>query len=239
MKPKSLDAKTWKKIKCNLEDWYNLNGFEKINLLEEKPEDILFGFFHNLKYPKDIYMFEKTGKYILDVQKIRNYVNNETREVGGTISKEGVEISFIGNQKNVFLDFSKDADILFHTHPAENRIFDPPSVLDILLYLALIVKYIASIIIDLGKGVEHPSDDPLVIQNSMVFSKEGVYVYYISHPLIEKITTKLVHLYLKEGDFLFEVEKLLEEIELSYSYFLRDYNYIKNIEDYFFDFSFF
>lgn len=255
MKPKAIEFTDWQKLIktynlqkreeddiLNLEIWNSLDAMKKLALLRgiNFKLDVLpiFGTNYLLNYPEDIYNFSNTNKFIIDINtlnKIRKYVYSE-KEVGGTIkyplNKKNDEIRinfpFTGNNNRIDLNLNSDTHTLFHTHPDDKRKFSPPSILDIISYLSVIIKYIADIIIDLNNGIEHSSDDPLIIQSSMVITNEAVYVYYISYPLVVSITSYLIRLKKNENqrgkNFVYEVENLLEEIELSYVYYLFPFN---------------
>jgi hypothetical protein len=258
--PKALQLKDWKSLTkeyetLDLEIWNSLDAMKKLALIRginlSFPKDIIFGKDFVLNYPEDIYLYSITDKFILDIDtlnKIRKYVYSE-KEVGGTIlysqkNKKDiyVKISFSGTDNRIDLNLKSDTHTLFHTHPNDfntnnfsrndfsSRDFSPPSILDILSYLAVTIKYIADIIIDLGNHIQHSTDDPLIIQNSMVVSNEAVYVYYISYPLIVSITRHLMNIYQKDANnFVYQVEKLLEEMELSYAKYLFPFN--RNLND--------
>lgn len=247
MKPKAVNEKNWDKMKkkypsLNFEIWSYLDGIEKINVLKDSQIEIkpiyFFGKNYNLKYPKDIYMFENTEKIVLDPITLTNFQNMvlyEKKEVGGTLNfllktnNFKTDIFFTGTETSIDLNLEKDTQTLFHTHPINEKLdFDPPSILDIVSFLALNVKFIAESIIDLRNGIEHGIDD-LIVQNSMVFTKNEVYVYYISSPLILNITKYLMKL--KNKDFIYNVEKLLEMIEIHYSIILSSFNKNLNNEE--------
>ena len=267
MKPKIIEFTDWQKLikeyqTLDLEIWNSLDAMKKLALLKGifKLDMIpVFGKDFILNYPEDIYNFTDTNKFIIDIDtlnKIRKYVCSD-KEIGGTIeysrqseqqfnmdynskNMSKINIFFTGNNNRIDLNLKRDTHSLFHTHPDDNRKynprdFSPPSILDIISYLAVIVKYIADIIIDLGNGIEHSPDDPLIIQNSIVVSNEAVYVYYISYPLVVSITKHLMELYRSRKDnlnnFVYEVEKLLEEMELSYASYLFPFNRDLNTED--------
>jgi hypothetical protein len=247
MKPKGVNEKDWKKLQkkyslLNFENWSYLDGNKKINLLKGAGINIvpiyLFRKDYNLKYPEDIYMFKKTEKLILDpttLNSLRHMILDEIKEIGGTINfierKFKMEILFIGNENNIDLNLEKDTQTLFHTHPIDEELeFDPPSVLDIISFLILNVESISKLIIDLGNGIEHPIDDALIVQNSMVFTKNEVYVYYISYPLLKNIIKYIIDLYKNSKDFIYSVEKLLEMIEIHYSIILSSFN--RNLNNY-------
>ena len=232
--PKALTLEEWNKLKhkfskLTLTGWNRLDGLKKLSLLKHNVEidnTPIFGNDFTITYPDDIYLFDLAQSYSLqDPHKIRR-MTYQNREIGGTIEYgKDINIRFSGNENQISLDLKTDTHTLFHTHPAQDRDFDPPSVLDIISYLALIVKYVADIIIDLDRGIEHSVDDPLIVQNCMVFTKDEVYVYYISYQLLTSITETLMNIFLKSDDFVYQVEKLLEEIELVYASYLNKYNY--------------
>lgn len=250
MKPKALSLQEWNKLKykfnkLTLAGWNRLDGLKKLSLLKHNVEindTPIFGNHFSLKYPDDIYLFDLAQPYSLqDPHKIRR-MTYQNKEVGGTIEYgKDIKMRFSGDDHQISLNLKTDTHTLFHTHPAQDRDFDPPSVLDIISYLALIVKYVADLIIDLDRGIEHSVDDPLVVQNCMVFTKDEVYVYYISHQLLTSITEKLMNLFLeslgnndsefgsaeflKYEDFVYQVEKLLEELEIVYASYLCRFNY--------------
>ena len=237
MKPKILKNSEWLLLKekfewLNLEIWNSLDAVEKLRLLKKANIQInpnpVFGRNYMLKYPDDIYLKNISKLFKLDpftLNKMKELVLKK-EEVGGVINYDmniEIDVLFFGDINRINLEFDSDAHSLFHTHPKQNISHDPPSVLDIISYLALIVKYIADLIIDLGNGVEHPADDPLVVQNSIVFTKDEIYIYYISKQLLSTITKNLIEIYMN-GNFVFEVEKLLEEIEISYGAYLSKFN---------------
>ena len=237
MKPKLLTEKEWNYLRfrfksLNYNNWRYLDGLKKLGLLRNNIDLTQFKTFGNKfspQYPKDIYLYNLKQKYILPnglLLDLKSLCNREN-EVGGTISYNGkieYKLLFNGNANKINLNLERDTDTLFHTHPFTGNNYEPPSILDIVSYLANIVTHISTIISDLNNKVEHPLDDPLVVQNSIVFSKEGVYVYYISYPLIRKIVEKLIEISKSNSNYIYEVEKLLEEIELSYTYHLFPYN---------------
>ncbi len=176
-------------------------------------------------YPEDIYLYKMKNKYILSdrlLVKMKSLSINNRDELGGILKYDNNYIKdiilFNGDANKINLDLGKDTQTLFHTHPFTGNKYEPPSILDIISYLANVIKYIADLILDLNKDVEHPLYDPIVIQNCMVFSEEGVYVYYISHPLIKKIVEKIVNLDINS------IEKLIEEIEIGYANELFRFN---------------
>lgn len=239
-----LTEAQWKRLAnkfktLTIETWNGLDGMKKINLLKLAKIEVdnipTFGYFEK----NDIYLSELTKTFVLDLStlnKLRNLAIYEPNERGGTIeySDSGPKLKFLfsGNSNRINLDLNRDTHTLFHTHPIDqDRETDPPSVLDILSYLALIVKYIADIIIDMKNGIEHSIDDPLIVQNRMVFTHNEIYVYYISKLLVESITNMLMNIFLYEDDFNSSVELLLDKMELSYSNYLYSFNRDLNIID--------
>ena len=257
MKPKVIEFNNWQKLikeyrGLNLEIWNSLDAMKKLALLKGINIKVVstpnFGLNFILNYPEDIYNFTSTSKFTIDINtlnKIRRFLYSD-KEIGGTIeysrqseqqlnmdynskNTSKINIFFTGNNNRIDLNFKSDTHSLFHTHPNDDRRYNPVSILDIISYLAVIIKYIADIIIDLDNGIEHSPDDPLIIQNSIVVSNEAVYVYCISYPLVVSITKHLMELYRSRKDnlknnFVYEVEKLLEEMELSYASYLFPFN---------------
>lgn len=255
MKPKAINEKDWnilkKNYKINLKVWENLDGLKKINLLRDakvslsldskinlsldtnKNKESIFGDNYNLSYPKDIYT---NRRIILDktiLTRIHEMVLNEKKEIGGIINDNKIDFLFNGNENRIHLDLKKKTQTLFHTHPEDKDIlFDPPSVLDIVSFLALTVQSIADFI--LNNDGEKNINDILKVQNCIVFTKNEIYVYYISYPLILTISEYLMNLMSRDlmsrdlmninSDYIYEVEKLLEEIELNYSNILSEFN---------------
>ena len=253
MKPKALSEENWLKLKrkfktLTIDNWNYLDGVKKLALIRHAKvilKENIFGDNYILKYPDDIYMFPLTKRFVLNfstVNQIRSEVFRNINEIGGTINynkenQEKVHIKFSGDEKNIILDLKTKTHTLFHTHPYdEDRTFDPPSILDIISYLALVVKHVVNTILkieeEIDKGVEKLSEDNiLTVQNSMVFTHNEIYSYYISTDLYEDIIKKLMELYMNSKNFIYEVEKLLEEIEISYSTILYKYNYDLNSEE--------
>jgi hypothetical protein len=231
--------RTWEKLNISLDKWNNMEGIEKINLLKKHNINVdikyYFGKEYKIKYPEDIYMFHRKKKLLLDntlLEKIKN-LTKEKKEFGGTIrfDENKLDILFIGNENNIELNLEKDTQILFHTHPFEKNLkYRPPSVLDIISFLVLNIKSIAELIIDLSQGIEHPIDEELIVENSIVFTQNEVYVYYISYPLLVNINKYLIKLFKTNKDFIYSVEKFLELIELEYSMILYSFN--KNLNNY-------
>ena len=245
-KPQLLSDEEWTRLtdslkyrynntnkKLTYDQWQNLDGLTKVSMLKHINIDLnrFSVISKNLypRYPQDIYLYSEKKKYVLPeslLAKIKSYTNYD-HEVAGIISYDDNKtikdkIIFEGDFNRVNLNIGKDSETLYHTHPYESRPFEPPSVLDIISYLANVIKFIADTIIDSNHGIEHPLDDPLVYQNSMVFSREGVYVYYISYPLIEEIVRRLAFI-LKDND-VNNFTRFIEEIELAYSNELSRFN---------------
>lgn len=244
MKPKALSDEMWNKMlrkyrQLNVRAWNNIDGLQKLALLRGAhiniSDEVLFNDIdEEIKYPNDIYNFKNAKKVILDVttlNKMRHISLEERYEVGGIICipcKEKIEILFSGNQNRIDFNLpetSKYALTVFHTHPEDEDVeYDPPSVLDIISFLSFNIKSIADLILNRNKQKR----DLLKIQDAVVFTKNEVYVYYLSASLVENIVTYLLKL-LKEKDFIYEVEKLLEEVELCYAVLLSRFN--MNLKD--------
>ena len=227
MRPKILNLQQWENLNINLREWNELNGIEKVKLLKLNYKLPVFGKFNQ--------MIDIKGTKIFDFSKLKNliYQNNE---VGGTIDvsdgnyiPQNYNIQFIGNNNRIPLDLSEKSNstntlfhTLFHTHPIDEREFNPPSILDILLYLALIIKSLADILLE--------NREDLIVQNCVVFAKEGVYVYHANTNLLQAIINRLLTY---KNNFVYDVEKLLEEIELSYASYLLKFNKILTKKEYF------
>ena len=231
MKPKAIKKQHWNKLKrkyseLSLKSWEYLDGLKKLSLLRganiELEDKFIFGKDYILKYPEDIYL--QSRKIVLHptiLNTIRHLALEEKKEIGGIINNNKIEVLFSGNKNRIKLDLKNKTQTLFHTHPEdEDLIFDPPSVLDIISFLALNVQSIAEFILNGKKDVKNL----LKVENSMVFTKNEVYVYYISYPLIKEISNQLMKMYEIQDDFIYNVEKLLEEIELYYSKILSRFN---------------
>jgi hypothetical protein len=247
--------------KLNSNNWNYLDGLQKLSLLRACNINLdtlfKFGINYNLKYPNDIYQYDVSEKYTFDVttlNNLRHLALDYNTELGGTINfiynrsgmkiesnnhslnnhtKIKVQLLYQSDQINrIDLNVEQDTQILFHTHPVEyDTIFDPPSILDIISYLGLTIVHISNMILDISKSIEHPLDDPLIVQASMVFTKNEIYVYYISYPLLRDIVKKLINTYHEDKNmFVHNVEKLLEEIEISYANLLFRYN--RNLSDF-------
>ena len=222
MKPKIFDLQQWKILNISLQQWNELDGIQKVKLLKLNYKLPVFGKFNQIIDIKNtkIFDFSKMKELI--------YQNNE---VGGTIDvsdgnyiPQNYNIQFVGNNNRIPLDLSEESnstDILFHTHPIDEREFNPPSILDILLYLALIIKSMADILLE--------NREDLIVQNCIVFAKEGVYVYHANTNLLQAIINKLLTY---KNNFVYDVEKLLEEIELSYASYLLKFNKILTKKEY-------
>ena len=228
--PKAISEKDWDKLKrkyseLNLKSWEHLDGLKKLSLLKGANINIenkfLFGNNYILDYPKDIYL--KSKRIILDsstLNRIRHMALDERKEIGGIINDNKIDVLFSGTKNRIKLDLNKKTQTLFHTHPEDEDLeFDPPSVLDIVSFLALNVQSIAEYILNKQKDVKKL----LKVENSIVFTKNEVYVYYISYPLIKNITEYLIEIH-ETDNFVYKVEKLLEELELYYSKILSRFN---------------
>lgn len=244
-KPIILSDTEWNKLckrfkSLTKKSWDDLDGMKKYALLRNVNVncDIFSPISDNLKitYPNDIYMINLKTKYILPkslLVEMKGKVLSNPNEVGGIIEYrpeiKNIHI-FDGNHTKIDLDLGTDTQTLYHTHPDTDGGFEPPSILDVISYLANIIKHIGELIMDLNRNIEHPLDDPLVIQNSMVFSKDGVFVYYVSDLLLRDIVKKLVKLF-KNGNYSEQFLKFIDEMELGYCRELFPYNkYYYNIE---------
>lgn len=222
-----LSEEKWKKMlrkykDLNLKNWNNIDGLKKLTLLRGAKIVInatpIFGTFHNIS----IYNLEKCKIYIFgitDLNKMRHIALEERNEIGGVIG-DNIQFLFSGSKDRIQLNIENQTKnlSLFHTHPEdEDTEYDPPSVLDIVSFLEFNVKSIAERIINKNVG------ELLKVQNSVVFTKSEVYIYYLSNELVVNITKYLLSLRDKE-DFIYEVEKLLEEIEIHYSSLLSKFN---------------
>jgi hypothetical protein len=244
MRPKIFEELEWNKMlrkydTLTLKGWNYLDGVKKLSILRGAKVNIkslaIFGNFSNLVYPKSIYNFEKCKKHIFDVttlNKMRHVALEERKEIGGVvdINKE-MKFLFMGSNNRIDLNFenkdNKDNNdkknvTLFHTHPQDEDVeYDPPSILDIVSFLEFNVKSMADRILNKNIG------EILKIQNSIVFTKNEVYIYYLSNDVIINIVKYLLNLFnnfKNNNDFVYEVEKLLEEIELYYSSLLSRFN---------------
>jgi len=234
MYPKALNKKDWEKMKrkyseLNLRSWEHLDGIKKLSIIRGAYVNIepiaIFKDDYILNYPKDLYTDKK---YILNsttLNTVRYMALNERKEIGGIINDNKVDVLFSGNENRISLDLKRKAETLFHTHPEDEDVdIDPPSVLDLVSFLALNVQSIAEFIINNKKSKgKNDLKDMLKVQNSAVFTKNEVYIYYISKPLILNISKYLMEI---EENFIYNVEKLLETIELYYSAILFEYNMI-------------
>lgn len=242
MKPYILSNSEWNSLikkypSITYEKWNKLDGIMKLSFLRNTIDLSKFKILSqdlSPRYPEDIYMYRIKEKKILPIKLLANLKRstNLKEEIGGTINYyNGIreDILFNGSFNKVKLDLGKDTQTLFHTHPIDGRVYDPPSVLDIVSYLANIIHDIGNVILHVGNNIEHPLDDPLVIQNSMVFTGKNVYVYYISYNLIRLIVEKLTQIY-KQGDYVNGIEKFLEEMEIAYVNHLIPYNTWYNTE---------
>jgi hypothetical protein len=227
MKPKSLPEENWNKLlrkykDLSLKSWNAIDGLKKLALLRGAKIVLnaipIFGTFYNTS----IYNFDKCKKYtfgITELNKMRHIALEEKNEIGGIIG-EDIRFLFNGSKNRIQLNIEGQTKnlTLFHTHPQdEDTEYDPPSVLDMVSFLEFNVKSIAERIINKNVG------QLLKVQNSVVFTKNEVYIYYLSNELVVSITKYLLSLR-DRADFVYEVEKLLEEIEIHYSFLLSKFN---------------
>lgn len=236
----------WKDFGMTKKEWQNIDAIRKIKMInssskvnDEIQDEIypLFGYY-NLRYPKDL--FNNPQKYVLDggvKEYIQNIARNEKKERGGIINDNKVELMFNGTENRINLNVTKKCETLFHTHPKDDSVsFDPPSILDIISFLALTIHCIAESIFKEVKGIKNA----IKVQNSMVFGKDEIYVYYISGPLIKHIYNLLVQKEGSEGSkdlgvYVEFVEKLLEKMEIYYAFLLEKFNKTlnkKELEEY-------
>ncbi len=174
----------------------------------------------------------------IELNRIQDIAINEKKEVGGVIdfnSETNIKILFTGTDDRIDLNLESDtADmkniILFHTHPKDEDVeYDPPSILDIISFLSFNVKSIADLVLNRDKA---DISKILKIQCSLVFTKNEVYTYYFSHDLIMNITNDLLQVFREnEDEFIERVERILEEIELNYTFSLRKFNKTMNEEE--------
>ena len=252
MKPKALSEADWIKIRekyrmLNGKRWDGLDGVKKVNILRELDIDTfyepIFGTEYKVTYPNNIYKFRHTQKYKLNEVELllmKEMAENETSEVGGILNfqeETNVQILFIGNETLIDLNLEQSTKdkmslLLFHTHPKDDEVeFDPPSILDIISFLSFNVKSLADLVLNPEKA---NTDKVLKIQIGIVFTKNEIYTYYMSHELIVRIILHLREIY-QEGNFIEDAEKLLEEIELCYTSHLLKYNISmthKQVNDY-------
>ena len=241
MKPKSLSSSDWNKIReryrmLNVGRWDGLDGVKKIEILRELNiptfYEPIFGTDFKVIYPDNIYKFKRSTKYKLNEVELllmREMVLKEKHEIGGILNfkeETNVEILFVGTDTRIDLNLEKSTKdmmsiLLFHTHPEDKNVdFDPPSILDIISFLSFNVKSLADLVLNPEKA---NTDKILKIQIGIVFTKNEIYTYYMSHDLIIKIIFYLRNLH-KQGNFIENAERLLEEIELYYTSHLIKYN---------------
>ncbi len=234
MKPKILEQEIWNKLKMrykmlDLNTWNVIDGVRKVEILEEIGINIpepTFGNDYIINYPEHIYKFRKCKKYNLNVEEMREFAINEEKEVGGIIENNKIKILFIGSNDRINLDLEESMPnmksiILFHTHPKDDNVqYDPPSILDIISFLSFNIKSIADLILNRGNVDVR---NALKIQLGIVFTKNEIYTYYLSHQLVMNIVNSLLTLY-PLPDFIENVEKMLEEIELYYTATLQRFN---------------
>ena len=121
----------------------------------------------------------------------------------------------------------------YHTHPYDGtNPISPPSSSDIATYIETASDYMGHIIFDdelikkygANAKTTDTQENNLPYQSELVFAKDGVYVYYISVPLLEKIIDKLNDIYetsdkdLVKADQRFET--LSRRIEIDYMLYL-------------------
>lgn len=197
-----------------MDEWESLDGIKKIKLLKHANipiyDEPIFGKKYNISYPKDIYQNKEIKIDPTILKRIRN-LTNQKNEIGGTITYNDnnikINLEVIGEKDRIIF---KDHDLfngsLFHTHPKDDYLkYDPPSILDIVSFLAVTIKNIST----LSKNQ---------IYNSIVFTKDEIYVYYISKPLLDNIINKISNLDISS------IEKLMEEIEICYCSYLYYFN---------------
>ena len=251
--PKILSLDIWKKLirkyDLNLDIWNDFDCVKKIALLKgahiDIPYNIIFGHNYSNKYPEDIYNYERSKRCVLDVTQLnglRRAAIHERKEIGGIIlfneqssnikykeSKIEIKYLFVGNGNRIdlnVLDRKERIQCLFHTHPADDDVlYEPPSLLDIVSFLIVNIKSIADLIID-----NKPVEEILKVETSGIFTKNEVYVIYFSENLLYEIVKYLFILNKKE-DFVYEVEKLMEEVELYYALHLIRFNRILKNEE--------
>ena len=252
MKPKALSEADWLRIRgkyrmLNGKRWDGLDGVKKVNILRELDissfYEPIFSTNYKATYPNNIYKFRHTQKSKLnpvELLLIREMVENETSEIGGILNfqeETNVQILFIGNETRIDLNLEESTKdkmslLLFHTHPKDDEVeFDPPSILDIISFLSFNVKSLADLVLNPEKA---NTDKVLKIQIGIVFTKNEIYTYYMSHELIVRIILHLREIYL-QGNFIEDAERLLEEIELCYTSHLLKYNVSmthKQVNDY-------
>ena len=155
MIPKAISKENWNKVKklfpeLTTQYWKHLDGLKKNNILKECGVFLnctaIFGENYILNYPDDLYSKRKTILNENTLNEIKKMVKLK-KEVGGIINNNVVEFLFTGDETKIKLDLQKKADTLFHTHPEDPEVkYDPPSVLDIISFLALNVHSIAEFI---------------------------------------------------------------------------------------------
>lgn len=237
MHPRELSLEEWEKVTdeytIDKKSWDKIDGLKKIYLLKSSGVDIsrffpTFGEFTNIRYPNDIFMFSNYKNKPLTLRTLsflRGKAKTEGKEIGGIINDGDYKIMFTGNENRINLDVDNVSTInqtLFHTHIEEENIYiDPPSVLDIVNFLCLNVKYIVDYVLNNDIGKEFNSI--LKIKNCVIFTHNEIYVYYISIQLFKEISRKIMS-FVDSEDFIAEVEKIMENVELSYSNYLQRFN---------------
>jgi hypothetical protein len=251
-RPKALAESDWMKIReryrmLNGKRWDGLDGVKKVEIMKECGiptfYEPAFGIDFKIVYPNNIYKFSKAKSFELNPVELvlmRDSAQNEKHEIGGIVDfteYKNIQILFIGTNTRIDLNLEESTQdkmslLLFHTHPADTDVeFDPPSILDIISFLSFNVKSLADLILNPEKS---DTDKVLKIQVGIVFTKNEVYTYYMSHHLIVKIILHLREINL-QGNFIEDSEKLLEEIELYYTSYLLKFNILlngKKVDDY-------
>lgn len=240
---KVLNAEEWKKIRMTgitEKEWEKTDGLDKVKLIERAGIDLrkffpTFGTFPGLTYPQSLFPEEEGLKEKVLSKEGLLFLNdkaeNEGREIGGVIKDGKIKVLFKGDENKIDLtvdEMKEEVDTLFHTHIKTGGIpFDPPSVSDIINYLSLQVKFYADAL--LGNGDKKRGGNRKV-KNGAVFAYDEIYVYYISYPLMKKIKEKLKSMWNSRDHemFIYNVEKLMEHLEISTALFLSSHTRVSN-----------
>jgi hypothetical protein len=228
----------------NLKTWEYLDSIQKLAIMKTSGVPInpklIFGHNYQIKYPNDIFNYDHTKKYTLSnsiIQQIKDLVKQK-HEIGGILIYDSTKqnsdninmhVLFNGNSDRINLNildvlnrldkpYTESKMSLFHTHPdTDNVMYDPPSILDVVNFLILSVKMIVDNNLA-GKTNSRSSSLhnrlKIRIGSSLVFTKNEVYVYYISQPLVDNIIQ-----YVNK-----DIKNIFEEIELYYSAVLYPFN---------------
>ena len=129
------------------------------------------------------------------------------KEIGGIIEDDTVKILYLGGNTDIDLDWTGEAEILFHTHPHHN---DPPSPQDIIFMLTGIIGDLAHIVFDSYHGIEHGEDTYLSVKKYLVASLDGIYIYYPSQRLIDSLLEDLYTIY--SENFSKDVSDMIDQI---------------------------